>query len=228
VGKYPGFFKRFFGNTVYGETMVQCGISQPVHDLFEQLQALNHTSSLVLRLWSAPLEATRREIKESYLMFENEMLRRQGKGKPGKKRPYQFLTWTNQEVREALANTGAQMDKLTWRLQEGKLSNGTEVKRPHRKLSMFVGVLATGFQVDEFNCWITQKTCFICRGGNNTARCCRCQCGICEEHGLLLTKAGQKNGVWQGSSTACCKDLDMCELRQHQVLDWWKTQTIGR
>ena len=88
---------------------------------------------------------------------------------------------------------------------------------------MFVGVLLTGFG----GSWITRGSCYICGQPHNTARCCRCQCGICEEHGLLLARASQADGSreWQETSTACCNTSRGCEDRQRQVLEVWETQT---
>ena len=94
----------------------------------------------------------------------------------GPKRPWQFRDWSDQELREELARVGQQMDQLTFRLQEGQLTSGKVLVRPYRNLPMVVGVLLTGFG----GSWITQRSCFACGSPHNTARCCRCQCGICE------------------------------------------------
>ena len=116
------------------------------------------------------------------------------------------------------------MGALTFKLQEGKLTQrNEELKRPCRGRPMFVGVLVTGFG----GSWITQGSCNICGNPDNTARCCRCQCGICKEHGLLLARASQADGSgeWQGTPTACCNTSSGCEDRQRQVLEFWRRQT---
>jgi hypothetical protein len=90
---------------------------------------------------------------------------------------------------------------------------------------MFVGVLLTGFGGD----WITKGSCYMCGSPHDTARCSRCQCGICEDHGVLLAKAGQATGsadsAWQGASLACCQGTIACEDRQRQILQFWEKKT---
>ena len=240
VGKYPGFLKRKFGSTTWGETVVMCGISLPVHEAFVRLEDLNHESSLALRTWSRkPLVERRSEFKDWYQAIAREIADRRGqekgKGSPlsgagkkgkgkGTKRQSQFRNWSDQQLRDQLAHVGKQMDDLTYRLQEGKLMSGTVLARPYRILPMFVGVLITGF---GDNSWITLGSCFHCGNPNETARCCRCQCGICEEHGSLLARASQLDGIgdWQGTSTACCNTSNGCEDRQKQVLEFWRIKT---
>ena len=87
---------------------------------------------------------------------------------------------------------------------------------------MLVGVLLTG----SGGSWIRQGSCYICGQPHDTARCCQCQCGICEEHGLLLARASQADGSgeWQGTPTACCNTSSGCEDRQKQVLKHWRKQ----
>ena len=87
--------------------------------------------------------------------------------------------------------------------------------RPYRGRPMFVGVLLTGFGGD----WLTKGSCHFCGSPHETARCSRCQCGICEDRGLLLARAGQ------GSSLACCRSLEECAARQENILDFWEAQT---
>ena len=235
MGKYPGFLKRKFGSTTWGETVVMCGISIQVHDAFVQLEDLNHESSLALRTWSRrPLVERRSEVRDWYQAVAREIASRQekGKGSPllragmkgkGPKRQCQFRNWSDRELRDELACIGEQMDRLTYRLQEGKLTSGQVLLRPYRNLPMFVGVLLTGFE----GIWITRGSCYICEKPHDTARCCRCQCGICEEHGLLLARASQADGSgeWQGTSLACCNTSIGCEYRQRQVLEFWRRQT---
>ena len=52
VGKCQGFMQRWFGKTTWGETLLMCGISTKVHDVFQILDYLNHESSMSLRNWS--------------------------------------------------------------------------------------------------------------------------------------------------------------------------------
>ena len=108
----------------------------------------------------------------------------------------------------------------------GSAGGGAEVlTRPYRNLPMFVGVLLTGFG----GSWITQGSCYICGQPHDTARCCRCQCGICERCGELLAQASQKQvkGKWEwlGSSTACCEYSYGCKERQEQIIDFWKKKS---
>ena len=108
-------------------------------------------------------------------------------------------------------------------MQEGKLTSGKELVRPYRGRPMFVGALLTGFGGD----WITKGSCYVCSSPHDTARCSKCQCGICEEHGSLISIAGaqeQVDGtkVWQGTSLACCLNAKACENKQKLLLDFWK------
>ena len=118
AGKYPGFLKRKFGSTTWGETLVMCGISIPVHDTFVQLEDLNHESSLALRTWrQKPLAAKRSEVRDYYQALLREIAGRRGKGKgsplsgagkkgKGSKRQYHFRDWRGQELHDELAGVG--------------------------------------------------------------------------------------------------------------------------
>ena len=119
-----------------------------------------------------------------------------------------------------------QVNAHTRLMQEGKLTNGQTVPRVHRSLPMFTGVLVTGF-LDSMASWITLPGCYNCGEPEGIARCCMCQCGICQRCGLLLARASQKNGdgEWQGASLARCKPEHNCLNRQRLVLDHWKRQT---
>ena len=105
-------------------------------------------------------------------------------------------------------------------MQEGTLlSSGVQLRRPFRKLCLFVGLRLTGFDGE----WIMENYCRECsvpddRGG--VARCCWCQGGICERHGQLISRAGQT-----GASTACCVNRETCRQRQTQIQEWWARQT---
>ena len=81
---------------------------------------------------------------------------------------------------------GAQLDALTFSMQEGRLTSGEDLVGPYRGRPMFVGVVLTGFEGD----WITKGSCYFCASPLETARCLKCQCGICEEHGVLISIAG--------------------------------------
>ena len=100
-----------------------------------------------------------------------------------------------------------------------------QVTRAYRKLAMFVGLLVTGFE----GAWITKEGCYKCGHRGDTARCCRCQCGICEGCGEFLAQASQKQvkGKWEwlGSSTACCEYSYGCKERQEQIIDFWKKKS---
>ena len=175
-----------------------CGISQKVHDAFQVLDELNHESSMSLRNWTGkPLVEERGEIKDHYQSLAKDITARdqqrspvpgagkkskdkgkeKGRGK-GAKRQFQFKNWSDQDVRNEHLRVGQELDRMTFNLQEGKLTSGQELTRVYRTLPMFVGVVLTGFGGD----WITQGSCYICGIPNGTARCCRCQCGICQEH----------------------------------------------
>ena len=49
VHRCPGFLKRTFGSTLWGETLLMRGINMEVHDTFQLLDDLNHESSLASR-----------------------------------------------------------------------------------------------------------------------------------------------------------------------------------
>jgi hypothetical protein len=65
---------------------------------------------------------------------------------------------------------------------------------------MFVGVVLAGFG----GYWITKGSCYVCASPLDTARCSKCQCGTCEEHGVLIGIAGTEEQhftkEWQGTS----------------------------
>ena len=114
-------------------------------------------------------------------------------------------------------------------MQEGKLTSGKEFARPYRGRPMFVGVMLTGFGGD----WITKGSCFLCASPHETARCSKCQCGICEDDGILIGQAGQEEQAhgtkeWQGASLAACRNTKACEGRQRQILDFWSEKTGER
>ena len=192
---------------------------------------------MALRTWpKRPLAEWRCEVRDWYHTLAREIAGRQekGRGSPhsragkkgkgrGSKRQWQFANWSGRQLRHELDRVGKVMDQLTLHLQEGKLTSGKKLERPHRNLPMFVGLLLIGFGGN----WITQGSCYMCGHPHDTARCCRCQCGICEQHGLLLLRASQADGCreWQGTSTACCNADTGCEDRQRQVLEFWETQT---
>ena len=67
--------------------------------------------------------------------------------------------------------------------KEGKLTSGKDLVRPYRGRPMFVGVVLTSFGGD----WITKGSCYVCASPDDTARCSKCQCGICEERGILIS-----------------------------------------
>ena len=85
---------------------------------------------------------------------------------------------------------------------------------------MFVAVLLNGFKGDG----ITKGSCYICRPPRSW-----CQCGICEDHGILLARAGHGQATgsdsaeWQGTSFACYLRATECESKQRQIL-----QFLGR
>ena len=82
---------------------------------------------------------------------------------------------------------------------------------------MFAGMLLTGFGGK----WITQGSCVKRESPHATARCHRCQCGICENHGILLSRASREGGA----SMACCVAAIGCEDRQKDIFEFWKKQT---
>ena len=220
-----------------------CGISIEVQDAFQQLDDLNHRSSVALRSWNKkPMVDKRSELKERHQALAKEDAVRgspvsgacrkgkekgkvkgkekgqeeKGKG-AGTKRQSQFRNWSDQDVSNELAIVGKQLDYFTYYMQEGKLTSGEELTRPFRTLSMFAGVLLTGFG----GTWITHGACLTCDTPHDIARCSRCQGGICELHGVLLSRASQESGSaeWQGSSVACCGANLGCVDRQTQILE---------
>ena len=123
---------------------------------------------------------------------------------------------------------GEQLDKLTLSMQEGRLTSGKELVRPYRGRPMFVGVVLTGFGGD----WITTCARYVCASPIDTARCLTCQCGICEEDGILIGIAGieEQHGTnaWQGALLACCRHAKAYENRQGRILDFWKLKSSER
>ena len=120
-------------------------------------------------------------------------------------------------------NVAERLDSVTFYMQEGKLTNGEQLRRPFRSIPMFAGVLLTGFG----GTWITHGACLTCDTPHDIARCSRCQGGICELHGVLLSRASQESGSaeWQGSSVACCRADSGCVDRQTQILEYWLQMT---
>ena len=120
-------------------------------------------------------------------------------------------------------NVAERLDSVTFYMQEGKLTNGEQLRRPFRSIPMFAGVLLTGFG----GTWITHGACLTCDTPHDIARCSRCQGGICELHGVLLSRASQESGSaeWQGASVACCRADSGCVDRQTQILEYWEEMT---
>ena len=212
-----------------------CGISVEVHDSFEQVYELNHKSSMALRSWSGPSLAERkREMRECFdaLVRENHSRTNStgpgagmvtgGKGK--RQCPWRFSQWSNEQVQKQFADVKAQLDEMTHMLQEGKLTNGQMVARPYRNIPMWVGLRVSGFDAE----WLNNDYCLVCSERDDIARCCRCQAGICQTHGCLLTRASQaSNGAWQGASTACCgvSETGQCQWRQRRIIEFWMRVT---
>ena len=237
MGKYPGIMKRYIGSTTLTEAILMCGISGPVLEAFVKVDELNYQSSIALRSWGqTPVADRRRRVMRQHNALAKKCGKkghgspppgasRKGKGK-GRKRGRDE---SYEALRREWLSVGEDLDRLTRLLQEGKLLDGTQVTRAYRKLAMFVGLLVTGFDGD----WITEEGCHTCPSRHHTARCCRCQCGICERCGELLAQASQKKvkGKWQwlGSSTACCKAGKGasygCKERQKRIIDFWKVKS---
>ena len=233
VGKYPGIMKRYIGSTTLTETILMCGISGPVFEAFVKVEEFNHQSSIALRYWRQTSAAERRRwVMRQYHALGKKCgekghgspppgASRKGKGK-GRKRGRDE---SYEALQRELASVGEDLDRLTRLLQEGKLLDGTQVTRAYRKLAMFVGLLVTGFE----GAWITKEGCYKCGHRGDTARCCRCQCGICEGCGEFLAQASQKQvkGKWEwlGSSLACCEYSYGCKERQEQIIDFWKKKS---
>ena len=168
------------------------------------------------------LSASGSELKEQQkALFKEDAARRgspvSGAEGKGTKRQVQFGNWSDQDVSHELARASEQLDQITYTLQEGKLTFGEVLARPWRGLSMFAGALLTGFG----GTWITHGACLTCDTPHDIARCSRCQGGICELHGVLLSRASQESGSaeWQGSSVACCGANSGCVDRQTQILE---------
>ena len=227
------FMKDHLGSTTWGEVVLMCGNSTEAHDLFMQIEFLNHDSSMALRNWSRmSISDKRNQAKEWCKDIKEEKERRRRLGPPfpgafvnmpakGMQLEHYFRNWSDSDLHKALQLAESEFDLATRDLQEGKLTNGTTLTRPYRSLPMFVGLLLTGFQRD----WITQSTCIMRGNADNIARCCWCQCGICETHGVFLSRASQQGGEWKGSSTACCDIARPCKERQRNILKLWKIKT---
>ena len=214
-----------------------CGISPSVLDTFKKLEELNHKSSMVLRSWTKPtLSQQRTQHKDLYERIKREIACRGSpssgavgkRGVKGSKDQQQFKSWSLYDLEQELQVVGADTDSITFIMQEGKMlvptvgsTEKSEVKRPHHGLPMFVGLLVTGFKGD----WITQDGCIACSKADGIARCCWCQCGICEDCGDLISRASQKGGEWKGASTACCGDVNGCRRRTTEIKNFWRTQT---
>ena len=174
------------------------------------------------------LSASGSELKEQQkALFKEDAARRgspvSGAEGKGTKRQVQFRNWSDQDVSHELARASEQLDQITYTLQEGKLTFGEVLARPWRGLSMFAGVLLTGFG----GTWITQGSCYTCGNPDDVARCSWCQCGICEWHGVLLARASQASasGPLPGAFMACCSNSIGCEERQRRILEFWRQQT---
>ena len=141
----------------------------------------------------------------------------------GRIRQRQYRHVSDQEVSDAFARAAERLDNATRMVREGKLTTGECLTRPYHGRPMLVGALLTGFGGN----WITQGSCYSCGSPDDTARCSQCPCGICQEHGVLIARAGQTvdSSEWQGSSIACCSDSHACEQRQQQIAEFWKQKT---
>ena len=106
------------------------------------------------------LSASGSELKEQQkALFKEDAARRgspvSGAEGKGTKRQVQFGNWSDQDVSHELARASEQLDQITYTLRGGKLTFGEVLARPWRGLSMFAGVLLTGFG----GTWITQGMC---------------------------------------------------------------------
>ena len=202
-----------------------CGISTSVRDVFTQLEELNYHSSIALREWAGESLVERRaELKSRYKDLRREISGRQGgrgKEKRGGKRQWHFMEWSDGDLQNEVQQISETLDGITSVLQEGQKTSGEELTRPCRSLPVFAGMLLTGFG----GAWITQGSCITCRSTCATARCHWCQCGICENHGILLSQASHEGGGRQGASMACCVVGIGCDKRQQAIKDFWKEQT---
>ena len=214
-----------------------CGISPAVLDTFKKLEEFNHKSSMVLRSWTKlSLSQKRTQHKDLRERIKREIACRGSpssgavgkRGVKGSKDQQQLKSLSLHDLKQRLQDVGANVDHITFIMQEGKWlvppvgSTGkSDVKRPHHGLPMFVGLLVTGFKGD----WITQDSCITCSKAHEIARCCWCQCGICEDCGELVSRASQKGGEWKGASTACCGDVNGCRKRTQEIKLFWRTQT---
>ena len=104
MGRYPGFFKRWFGSTTWAETLVMCGINIQVHDTHMHLDDLNHASSLALRSWGGKtVQQSRAELKDYWHLLRKEVDNRSppvpgARRGQGIKRQQKFRNWTDEEV----------------------------------------------------------------------------------------------------------------------------------
>ena len=135
---------------------MMCGISTEVNDVFGVLEELNHTSSLALRLWvKEPLVKRKQLVRSEWTKLNDEMKWRHLL--PGGAREFAKFWPGNLELWDQHRQKEQEMDELVYRMKEGKLSSGTELKRPYRGLPMFVGVLATGFD----GAWMRESKCIV-------------------------------------------------------------------
>ncbi|MFM7986446.1 MAG: hypothetical protein ACKPKO_44755, partial [Candidatus Fonsibacter sp.] len=85
----------------------------------------------------------------------------------GQRRQYLFGNWSDREVRDEFDSAGAQLGAITFTMQEGKLTSGRQLVRPHSGRPMFVGAVLSGFR----GYWITEGSCYVCASPHGTAQC---------------------------------------------------------
>ena len=148
--------------------------------------------------------------------------RNQQKGKRKWRQPG-YRHWSDRQLKQEHRRLTPILDKLTYQMQEGKLSNGQVLARPFRPRGMWVGLVLTGFG----GAWIMEANCEVCQGNVDIARCVKCHAGICKDHGMLVGRSSQNGETrqWQGASIACCKDGVECKRRQREALEHWVAQT---
>ena len=222
---WPGFLKRHFESTAWAETILMCGEDIQVRDVFMRLKELNYQSSIALRKWAEePLVERRATLKSRYKDLTREIDGRQGargKAKRGAKRQRHFMEWSDGALQHEVRTVSEKLDWITSISREGNKTSGEELTRPCRSLPMYAGMLLTGFG----GAWIKQGSCITCGSAHATARCHWCQCGICENHGILLSQAWHDGDRWQGVSKACCVGGIGCDGRQQAIVNFWKEQT---
>ena len=150
--------------------------------------------------------------------------RNQQKGKgQGKRRQLGYRHWSHWQLKQEHRRLTPILDKLTYQMQEGKLSNGQVLTRPFRPRGMWVGLVLAGFG----GAWIMEAYCEVCQKSVDIARCVKCHAGICKDHGMLAGRSSQNGETrqWQGASIACSKDGVECKRRQREVLARWVAQT---